>query len=281
MRKPPLQAFALATLLLAVACDHVPSAPEARTPTAVSTAGHTLLGTVTCHVDAVAGTTRCGDAAPAGGADRTRVLLNSFFTVITNSSFTSGGQKTFFNEIRNDLGQAIGTNTGLDVDTIYAFISAITVTGGSGTVTVANADGTATFTAANQPFWKWRQTIEPGNTTGTTVWTFNVPGTVTAWSYTVGLSAPIAHPNGWVEISGNPQIQYGQYQLLTATVYDWTGEVDDTDYVTWSGTNVSGQIYVSQWDDRTGHVLGVRTGTAEVTASFGSATPRTIGVNVY
>ncbi|HEX6038965.1 hypothetical protein [Longimicrobium sp.] len=281
MKKPRIQAFALAALLLASACGDIPSGSSAaREPVAVAR-HQKLLGTVTCRVDAVAGTTKCGDATAAGGANQTRVLLSSHFTVLTNQQFTSGGTAYFFNEIRNDLGQAIGTNTGVDVDTIYAFISNIQVTGGSGTVTVSNADGTATFTAANQPFWKWRQTIDPGYTTGTSIWTFSVPGTVTSWTYTVGLSAPIAHPNGWVDISGNSQIQHGQYQLLTATVHDWTGTVNTSGSVSWTGTNVSGQIYVSQWDDRTGHVLGVRTGTGEVTASFGTATPKTVGVNVY
>lgn len=274
------RAVALAALLLSAACADITSPPpSARTPDAG--AHRKLIGTVTCTVDVASQTTQCGDPASAGDHNNVRVTLNSFFTLVTSTQFTNNGQTTFFNTIRNDLGQSIGTNTGLDVDTIYAFISNITVTGGSGTVTVNNPDGTATFTAANQPFWKWRQTIDPGNSTPTGVWTFNVPSTVTSWTYTLGLSAPIAHPNGWVDISGNYQIQHGQYQLLTATVYDWTGQLDTTGQVTWSGTNVSGQIYVSPYDDRTGHILGVRTGTAEVTASFGSATSRTVGVNVY
>ncbi len=281
MKKLRIPLLALATLLLAAACDQIPSgSSDGREPVA-SIRHQKLLGTVTCRVDAVAGTTRCGDPSPTGGANQTRVLLNGFFTVLTSQQFSNNGQTTFFNTIRNDLGQTIGTNTGLDVDTIYAFISGIQVTGGSGTVTVANADGAATFTAANQPFWKWRQTIEPGYSTPTSVWTFNVPGTVTSWTYTVGLSAPIAHPDGWVEVSGNTQIQYGQYQLYTATVYDWTGALDTTDDVTWTGTDGTGWIYVSQYDSRTGHVVGVRRGGAQVTASFGMATPRTVNVTVY
>jgi hypothetical protein len=277
-----IRAFALATLLLSAACADITSAPPSVQAPVEGTVSHQkLLGTVTCRVDVAAQATRCGEPVAPGGPRQTRVLLNSFFTVLTSNQFTNNGQTTFFNAVRNDLGQSIGTNTGLDVDTVYAFISGISVTGGSGTVTVNNADGTATFTASNQPFWKWRQTIEPGDDTGTSVWTFNVPNTVTSWTYTVGLSAPIAHPDGWVEISGDDQIQYGQYELLTATVYDWTGALDTTDSVTWAGTDQSGWIYVSQYDSRTGHVVGVRRGSAQVTASFGMATPKTIPVEVY
>jgi hypothetical protein len=275
-----IRAAALAALLASAACADMPSAPTSvRPPDNVE--HQKLIGTLTCRVDVASQTTQCGEPVPVGSQDNVRVTIGSYFTLLTSAQFSNNGQTTFFNTIRNDLGQTIGTNTGLDVDTIYAFISNIAVTSGTGTVTVNNPDGTGTFTATNQPYWKWRQTVAPGEQTATGVWTFNVPSTVTSWTYTLGLSAPIAHPNGWVQISGNYQIQHGQYQLLTATVYDWTGTVNTSSYVTWTGANVSGQIYVSQWDDRTGHVLGVRTGTGEVTASFGSATPRTVGVNVY
>lgn len=282
MNHPRFRAFALAALVLAAACDDIGSGPSEVRPPATGAKHQKLLGSVTCRVDVATQTTKCAPAADDGGANHARILLNSWFTVQTSGSFTSNGVATFFNTIRNDLGQSIGTNNGINADTIYAFLTAITTTGGSGTVTAANADGTFNFTAPNQPFWKWRQIVEPGDNTATSTWTFNVPSTVTSWTYTVNLSAPIAHPNGWIEITGNTMIQRGQYQLLTATVYDWTGEVDETDdNVTWSGTNVSGQIYVSPWDERTGHILGLLEGTAEVTASFGLETPDTIGVEVY
>jgi hypothetical protein len=279
---PRFRAFALAALVLAAACDDIGSGPSEVQPPAIGAKHQKLLGSVTCRVDVAAQTTKCAPAADDGGANQARILLNSWFTVQTSGSFTNNGVATFFNTIRNDLGQSIGTNNGINADTIYAFLTAITTTGGSGTVTAANADGTFNFTAPNQPFWKWRQLVEPGDNTATSTWTFNVPNTVTSWTYTVNLSAPIAHPDGWIEISGNTQIQRGQYQLLTATVYDWTGEVDETDdNVAWSGINGSGQIYVTPWDERTGHILGLREGTAEVAASFGLATPDTIGVEVY
>jgi hypothetical protein len=281
VNQPRIQAFALAALLLSAACSDISAPPVQPAAIAGAASRQKLLGTVTCRVDVAANATRCGDPVPAGGAGETRILLNSWFTLQTTGQFSSGGQKTFFNQIRNDLGQDIGTHNGINADTIYAFVASITTTGGSGTVTTSNHDGTATFTAANQRFWRFVEIVSPNATTSTDTWVFNVPNTVTSWTYTIGLSVAIAHPDGWVEISGDDQIQRGQYELLTATVYDWTGELDTTDYVTWSGTNVSGQIYVSPYDDRTGHVLGVLEGTAEVTASFGMATPQTIGVNVY
>lgn len=283
MKLSRIQALAVSALLLAAACDDVTSRSPGLEPQAVVVGpGEKLLGTVTCYVDAVAETHKCGDPVPSGGANHTRVnLTTSHFTLVTGASFTSGGIAHFFNEIRNDIGQDIGTHNGITSDSIRAFVTAINVTGGSGSVTPYNHTGTGTFTAANQPYWEYREIVSPGNESSTLIWQFSVPGTVTAWNYTVGVSAPIAHPNGWIEVTGNDQIQHGQYQLHTATVYTWTGAVDNSGVVSWDTASVSGTVYASNWDERVGHILGLRVGTAEVTASKGSATPHTYGVTVY
>jgi hypothetical protein len=286
MRTIPIQALAISALLLAAACDDVTTHSPGLEPQAVElTPGHKLLGTVTCYVDAVAQTTQCGDLVTPGGANQTRVnLTTSHFTLVTAFSFTSGtsgGIANFYNSIRNDIGQDIGTHNGIISDSIRVFVSAINVTGGSGTVTAYNHHGTGTFTAANQPYWEYREIVSPTQQSASIAWQFSVPGTVTAWNYTVGVSAPIAHPNGWVEVTGNDQIPHSGTRQHTAVVYTWTGAVDNTGVVSWSSTDVSGSVYASPWDERVGTILGVRIGTAEVTASKGSATPQTYGVTVY
>jgi hypothetical protein len=284
MRNPRFQALALAVLLLAAACDDATTGAPAREPDVARVGpGEVLLGTVTCYVDVAAESTRCGEPAGRGGASQTRVALSSTqFSLITGVSFTSGGIANFFNKIQNNLGQEIGTHNGINSDSIRAFVTAINVTGGSGTVTANNPTGTGTFTAPNQPYWLYSEIVAPngGQTATTLIWKFNVPGTVTAWNYTVGVSAPIAHPNGWVEVTGDDQIPHGQTRTHTATVYDWTGAVDNTGTVAWDTVGVSGSVYAGVWDSRTALILGVRPGTAEVTASKGSATPHTYGVEV-
>lgn len=282
MRTIRIQALAAAALLLAAACDDATApSPGLEPRTAAVSPGERLLGTVTCHVDAVAQTTRCGDLVPAGGANLTRVNLgSSHFTLVTAFSFTSGGIANFYNSIQNGIGQDIGTHNGINSDSIRAFVSAINVTGGTGTVTAYNHAGTGTFTAANQPYWEYREIVQPTAQSAGQYWQFSVPGTVTAWNYTVGVSAPIAHPDGWVEVTGNTQIPHSGTRQHTAVVYTWTGAVDNTGVVSWSSTDVSGSVYASPWDEREGTILGVRIGTAEVTASKGSATPDTYGVEV-
>ena len=51
--------------------------------------------------------------------------------------------------------------------------------------------------------------------------------------------------------------------------------------MSWSSTDEGGYAYVSPTDERVALVLGVRLGYATVTASKGSATPRTRTVYVY
>lgn len=279
-----LQAFALTALLLAAACDRsATGAPDTDTARIGMAPGDRLLGSVTCHVNAITQETRCSGAiATSGGAHRARIALDStHFALETGASFTSGGVAHFFNEIRNDLGQDIGTHDGIQADSIRAFVTAISVTGGSGSVTARNPAGTGTFTAPNQPYWEWNEIVMPGGSTSTQIWEFNVPGTVTAWSYTVGVSAPIAHPDGWVDVSGDTQIPHGNTRQHTAVVYDWTGAVDTAGVVTWSTSDGSGSAYAAPWNEREGTILGVRVGTATVTASKGAATPRTRAVDVY
>jgi hypothetical protein len=284
MRTHRIQALAIATLLAAsAACDSA-TGPGARTEPSAAEPRYKLLGTVTCYVDAVAGTTRCGDLAPAGGARATRVTLTtSHFTLVTTGSFYNGGtqQATFFNQIRNDIGQDIGTNDGITADSIRAFVTAINVTGGSGTITPSNHTGTATFTAPNQKYWEYREIVSPGNQSSSATWIFNVPSTVSAWNYTIGVSAPVRHPNGWIDVSGDTQIPHSGAREHTAVVHTWTGAVDNTGSVSWTSTDEGGYVYVSPTDERVGYVLGVRLGYATVTASKGSATPRTRTVEVY
>lgn len=283
MQTHRFRALSAALLITAAACQDATAPSPQRPAQPAGPAVSRVLGTVTCYVDVAAGTHRCGDPRPAGGGSQTRVALNtSHFTVVTGLSFTSGGIANFFNQIQNDLGQAIGTHDGIFSDSIRAFVTAINVTGGSGTVTAYNHTGTGTFTAANQPYWLYEEIVEPNGERSTSrTWQFSVPGTVSAWNYTVGVSAPIAHPNGWVSVTGDEQIPYGSTRDHVAVVHGWTGAVVTTGAVSWSRVNGSGNVYVTPSDDRTGHLLGVLPGTAEITASYGSATPAVYGVEVY
>lgn len=283
MRYPRIHALALSALLLGAAACEDATAPAASPEPRIEqpATSRVLLGTITCHVDVAAETTRCGDLVPAGGASHNRFILDSaYWTLETTAQFNSGGLAYFFNKIQNDLGQDIGVE-GLSTDSIFAFITNITTTGGSGTVTPANHDGMRGFTAPSQAYWAWEGPVSPGGDTFTKTWTFNLPATVTSWTYTIGVQTTVLHPNGWIEVSGDVQVPNGGSRQHTAVVRDWTGTVVTTGNVTWSTVSYGGSLTVTTNNSRQATLTGTGVGYVEVTASLGSASPDITAVEVY
>ena len=280
MRTPHIHALAVAALLLTAACDDITSTPADLGAPALTPAT-TMLGTITCHVDVASETTRCGDLVPAGGAARNRFILDSaYWTLQTGAQFNSGGLAYFFNDIQNDLGQPIGTERGV-VDTTFAFITNITTTGGSGTVTPNNHDGLRGFTAPSQAYWAYEGEISAGQDSGTRIWTFNLPSTVTSWSYTIGVQTVVMHPTGWIEIGGNTRIPVSGSTQLTAVVRDWTGTVDTSGTVTWTVASSGGSVSTVVNNSRQATFTGTGAGYVLVTASKGLEDTHSKAIEVY
>lgn len=281
MRHSPIQAFALAALLLSAACNDVTNPSPDREPAQADVAGTRLLGTITCHVDVASETSRCGGLVSRGGPHLNRFILDSaYWTLQTGSQFNSGGLAYFFNVIQNDLGQDIGVE-GLATDSIFAFITNITTTGGSGTVTPNNHDGLRGFTAPSQAYWAWEGPVSPGGDTPSKTWTFNLPGTVTSWSYTIGVQTTVMHPNGWIELSGDTRIPLGGSRQLTAVVRDWTGTVDTSGTVSWSVVSSGGSVTTAVNNSRQATFTGTGVGYVGATASKGLADTHTKALEVY
>ena len=279
MRLTPIHALAVFALLLSAACDDAATNPGLERA-APAPAGK-LLGTITCHVDVASQTSRCGDLVASGGASQNRFILNdAYWTLETGAQFNSGGLAYFFNEIQNDLGQSIGIENGV-ADSIFAFITSITTTGGSGTVTPANHDGMRGFTAPSQAYWAYEGEVAPGDDTFSRTWTFNLPGTVTSWTYTIGVQTTVQHPTGWVEVSGDPLIPNGGSRQHTAVVRDWTGAVVASGSVTWSTVSYGGTVSTVTNNSRQATFTGTSVGYVEVTASHGTAHPDINAVEVY
>ena len=90
--------------------------------------------------------------------------------------------------VQNLLKQSIGTLNGTTVTGVKVFVTDFHATSGTGTVSVANADGTGNFTAPNQPYFNYNQIVAPNGYTGNKLWKFNVPNTVTAVSMSILIS---------------------------------------------------------------------------------------------
>ena len=86
------------------------------------------------------------------------------------------------------------------------FNSGPMVTSGSGTATLGNADGTGTFTAGNQPFFRYASgsVLASGSTSAAKSWQLNVPTTVGMFSFTVYVTAQLPADSSvlrWVSVA--------------------------------------------------------------------------------
>jgi hypothetical protein len=128
-----------------------------------------------------------GVSADIFGGQNVQVKLTS-----SNVSYNSGTEIYQFDvTVQNLLNEAIGTPDGITPDSqgiIVFFNSGPNVTSGTGTVTVANADNTGTFTNANQPFFRYSQILAKNAVSGAKTWQLNVPTTVDTFSFNLYLS---------------------------------------------------------------------------------------------
>lgn len=257
-----------AALLSATACaDRNPAAlpddPRQPPPAAAVLA---------CSADMRAGTVQCvpqGASTPSGvsalilGGQGTNVRLRS-------SGTSYDGTSVFRTDVsvENLAAQALGTVDGVtpSPEGVRVFFeSGPNVTGGTGTVSVANADGQAAFTRAEQPYFRYAGILAPGDTTPAREWRFTVPSTVTSFSFTLYVAASVRVEGGWIELSPvGPSLVEGDTQRLAPVVRGVTGRVLTGEAVTWASSDP-----VIATVDGTGLVTARLRGTATITATAG------------
>ena len=157
----PLAAM-LAAAVLAACSDQQPVATHeppllvpARTVQAFECAGST------------SGTLSCRDPR-AGTGDASAVLI--------------GGQNVNLKLTSSNVSYNAGTG-------IFQF----NVTGGEGTVTVANADGTGTFTAANQPYFAYKEILAQNAVSSARTWQLQVTGDVSTFNFIVYVETDVQY----------------------------------------------------------------------------------------
>jgi hypothetical protein len=153
--------------------------------------GPPAVASLTCTLDRRSATISCTSALPAAPAGvRASAIHGSapsyarFYPVsLVEDTVAHTWQLTA--SVQNLLKQSIGTLDRTTVTGVKVFITDFHATSGSGTVSLANADGTGTFTAPNQPYFDYHETIAPNGYTGNKLWKFNVPNTVTVVSMSI------------------------------------------------------------------------------------------------
>lgn len=174
----------------------------------------------------------CGDIAGAPGrpqamavascvADRTEVRCSTLPAGARGNLYGSNGVKItsgtptynsatwlfeFDVSVKDLLSEAMGTEDGCAPDgqgvaVFFASNPPLAVTGGSGSAEVYNADGIETFTATNQPYYRYigfrlgvDEVLSPGETSLTRHWAFLIEPTVTSFAFTLYASANVAPP---------------------------------------------------------------------------------------
>jgi hypothetical protein len=153
-----------------------------------------------CNADVRARTLTCSEARASqtfvGGFNKNVIVGGQDVFVKLSSAGTAydAGTEIFSSnvDVQNLLKYSMGTADGSTVTGVDVFFqSGPTVTGGSGSITVANPDGMSAFTGANQPYYHYGEILSPFALSTAHSWQFNVPATVSTFSFTVYVSSPI------------------------------------------------------------------------------------------
>lgn len=163
-----------------------------------------------CTVTVGAGM-RCAAATPGTGQARGALIggQNVYVTLTSSNLQYDAGTQTYSMEVtvQNLLNEAIGTPDGVtpDPDGIRVFFYDPPQTiGVGGEVTVANADGVATFNKAAQPYFQYSEILVKDEVSGSKTWQFNKPPEVNAFQIRVLISTEVQPLLVINEVLANP-----------------------------------------------------------------------------
>ncbi len=111
--------------------------------------------------------------------------FNYLTVTASNISYDAGtGIFQFDAAVQNLISNALGTLDGVTLDAggIRLFLQNSRTISGSGSVSIANADGTGTFTGPNQPYFQYNQILQKDEVTAAKTVQVNVPNTVGAFT---------------------------------------------------------------------------------------------------
>ena len=209
------------------------------------------LATLQCTVSVRVRTLACRPLdAPSTGDVRATLLFGGqgAYVRLTSSEVGYDAQTELLHAqvtVQNLMGQPIGTADGStpDPEGVRVFFhSGPTVTDGTGTVTVANADSSGTFTGSNQPFFRYPGILTTEQTSGPKEWRFSLPPSVNTFSFTVYLAAAVPDEGALQAIDFDPRtLAVGGYHACALTT---TG-----DAYCW-GANDDGQLGSAVSDSR-------------------------------
>lgn len=184
-------AVAAAAMLLAGCAEDGPVAPGAPD-------GGAAAQFLSCEVDLRGGGLSCSgsDANLADGALGAIIGGQGVYVQLASNNVAFDEVTGVFSAsvtVKNLINQIIGSTDGStpDPDGIRIFFAGEPTVSGTGTVTVANASGTATFSGGDQDYHQYDQALAPGQTSLPKTWEWNISGSVNSFSFMVGVSAAV------------------------------------------------------------------------------------------
>ncbi|MDB4950205.1 MAG: Alkaline phosphatase [Gemmatimonadetes bacterium] len=226
----------LAAVLVLGACADAanPAGPAARAPLEPA-----ALTSLTCTASTQAQTVRCG--IPESGGLRPALIggQNQYVTLTSSNIQVLADTFAFDVTVRNLIPQALGTTNGTTADPagVRVFFSAGPTSTPSGTVTVANPDGTGTFTAGEQPYYQYASMLPQDSATPAKRWKLRFTPDVTSFTFKVYVSAAVQYPDGYVD--GTPYVlslDPGESRTLPGVVRSFVGNALPGETVGWSSS---------------------------------------------
>ncbi len=219
-----LRGLALPVLVALGACtDREPLLPEVPIP-------DRSFARVDCRVTVRTGDLRCETVPPAGGdvsADRV-IGGNDIYVRLASSNLAYDSATEVLSvdvTIQNLTTHVLGTTDGSTVEGVKLFFHGEpTRTGGTGSVSILNADGTGTFTATLQPYFLHSEILEPMEISAPRGWQFQVDSGVATFTFSVLVSAPMMDQSGpladrvWTGSAGTAWEADGSWQGAAAPV---------------------------------------------------------------
>ena len=239
------------------------------------------IGRIECRASLAARTLTCAtpgvDAGEASAAEVNLGHQGVNVRMISSNLVISADTFAFDAQIENLIPQALNTTDGTtpvpaDSAGLRVFINrGPTTLTGSGTVTLANADGVDAFLTSDQAYIRYPdQIVAPGATSQSERWKFRFGPSVETFEFVVIVSAPVQFPQGWIDVTPqNTVLTPGGTVTLTGTNVNYAGNTVPGQPITWSSSNTA----VATVNATTGEVTAVAKGTATITASSPSESP--------
>ena len=231
----------LAIVAMAAACSDVVAPVRERAPDPVPTPEEARpLVAVACTANLHRGSVECGSPNLDGPSALIVGGQNAYVTLATSNVAVVADSFMFDLTVTNRIEQPLGTTdfSTADPEGVRVFFSAPPA-GVGGTATVANPDGTGTFTAANQAYYQYAGLLQTDSTTAAKRWKLQfTPGTESI-SWLLLVAADVPYPDGY--ILDNPYVltlDPSEVRTLDATVYSAVGNVLNT-AITWTSNNPS------------------------------------------